>query len=121
MYTKENTNNWRNMPGPGDPETWGPCTNHPNDPRTPDAAVSEDELHEARLLIAENRVNASLDWVFESFSEAPDEVMRQVWEAFLAGDTQRIGKLVEGLIEGYVLPSEEAAAEALYAKSDLGL
>lgn len=22
--------------GPGDPETWGPPTGHPNDPRTPD-------------------------------------------------------------------------------------
>lgn len=25
------------MPGPGDPETWGPPTRHPHDPRTPDA------------------------------------------------------------------------------------
>ena len=24
------------LPGPGDPETWGPPTGHPNDPRTPD-------------------------------------------------------------------------------------
>lgn len=24
------------MPGPGDPETWGPPTGHPHDPRTPD-------------------------------------------------------------------------------------
>ena len=24
----------RRMPGPGDPETWGPPTGHPNDPRT---------------------------------------------------------------------------------------
>ena len=23
-------------PGPGDPETWGPPTGHPQDPRTPD-------------------------------------------------------------------------------------
>ena len=27
----------RNMPGPGDPETWGPCTGHPMDPRTPES------------------------------------------------------------------------------------
>lgn len=26
-----------NMPGPGDPITWGPPTGHPNDPRTDDA------------------------------------------------------------------------------------
>jgi hypothetical protein len=27
---------WRNMPGPGDEATWGPCTGHPLDPRTPE-------------------------------------------------------------------------------------
>jgi len=26
----------RNMPGPGDEETWPACTNHPLDPRTPE-------------------------------------------------------------------------------------
>lgn len=25
--------NQNEMPGPGDPETWGPVTNQPNDPR----------------------------------------------------------------------------------------
>lgn len=30
--------------GPGDPETWGPCLNHPGDPRTP-CDDSSDDLH----------------------------------------------------------------------------
>ena len=30
------------LPGPGDPETWGPPTGHPNDPRTPDEAECSD-------------------------------------------------------------------------------
>ena len=29
------------LPGPGDPETWGPPTEHPNDPRT--VEISHDE------------------------------------------------------------------------------
>ena len=29
------------MPGPGDPETWPPCANHPNDPRTPQREYDE--------------------------------------------------------------------------------
>jgi hypothetical protein len=28
--------------GPGDPETWGPCTGDPNDPRSPDAGDQEE-------------------------------------------------------------------------------
>jgi hypothetical protein len=39
--------NERNMPGPGDPETWGPCVGHPNDPRTPD--ITESPVYEAAL------------------------------------------------------------------------
>ena len=30
--------------GPGDPETWGPCTGHPHDPRT---VFSDEELQDA--------------------------------------------------------------------------
>lgn len=39
---------WRNLPGPGDPETWPPCTNHPNDPRTPEA-LPDDECDPEEL------------------------------------------------------------------------
>ena len=34
---------WRDMPGPGDEETWPPCRNHPNDPRTPDYDEEEED------------------------------------------------------------------------------
>ena len=33
---------WRNMPGPGDPETWPVCTGHPMDPRTPEPLPDEE-------------------------------------------------------------------------------
>jgi hypothetical protein len=33
--------------GPGDPCTWGPCTGHPNNPRTPELTrAQKDELFE---------------------------------------------------------------------------
>lgn len=30
------------LPGPGDAATWGPCLNHPMDPRTPEPAEFDD-------------------------------------------------------------------------------
>lgn len=37
-----------NCPGPGDPETWGPCTGHPMDPRTPEP-IPDDECSAEEL------------------------------------------------------------------------
>ena len=34
----------RPMPGYGDAATWGPCTGHPNDPRTDNAAEWDDDV-----------------------------------------------------------------------------
>jgi hypothetical protein len=42
------------MPGPGDPETWGPVTGHPNDPRVGDVE-EEDEYEPDWEAIAEDR------------------------------------------------------------------
>ena len=55
--------NWRNLPGPGDPETWPACTGDPMDPRSPERPAFEDltpeqqldelcELYDARELAA---------------------------------------------------------------------
>lgn len=42
----------RNLPGPGDPETWGPVTSHPNDPRfDPFEDEDEDSLVEVAVAI----------------------------------------------------------------------
>lgn len=38
----------RNLPGFGDEATWPPCTNHPNDPRTPSAIDEATEREERR-------------------------------------------------------------------------
>lgn len=35
-------------PGPGDPETWGPYTGHPNDPRAQEHDDNEDREDEKR-------------------------------------------------------------------------
>lgn len=33
-----------NLPGPGDSDTWGACTGHPNDPRTPELGADADAI-----------------------------------------------------------------------------
>jgi hypothetical protein len=39
--------------GPGDPQTWGPCTGHPSDPRTiePDQSMLDLTLGEATVTV----------------------------------------------------------------------
>lgn len=46
------------LPGPGDEATWGPCTNHPNDPRTPISI--EDEIAELRSQRKEELIEAAM-------------------------------------------------------------
>ena len=53
----------RNMPGPGDPETWGPCTGHPMDPRTPES-LPDDECDVEELL--ERYVASDLAVMFQA-------------------------------------------------------
>lgn len=106
--------NMNNIPGPGDPETWGPCTNHPLDPRTPDAQFDEDVIEEKRLEMANARLKDSTDWLREAFSEADEQKLLQMWvAAFSADDPKLVGHLATQLMADYVLPSEEEAAEAL--------
>ena len=66
------------LPGPGDEITWGPCTNHPNDPRTPDAPdVDLDDLYccletvrlwlnQAEIALDRNDEDAALEYLKEA-------------------------------------------------------
>ena len=111
-----------NMPGPGDPETWGPCTGHPGDPRTVDKTETP-EFEDERLLITKERILDIRGYHLESFSEAPDE-----WAAGLAklviqwldapSDRLKaietdIGVLVAVQLTGYCTPTDEDVLEAL--------
>jgi hypothetical protein len=73
--------------GPGDPETWGPCTGHPMDPRT-DPPDEEQQTADANLLIDEAMLKGDIgqmlrdagvigdaDW--EALGEADDYPTQQ--------------------------------------------
>jgi len=96
------------MPGPGDPETWGPCTNHPNDPRTPDF----DTMHEEKKqeMVAERSKN--IGWFREALGEAADAVIEKLIDA-LTKDTGPVAQIVQGIVSEYVEPNDWEVGEAL--------
>ena len=61
--------NFNHMPGPGDPETWGPCYGHPLDPRTPDPyEPSYEELRDRTAqIIADDQ-----DLFWDTIDKHPD-------------------------------------------------
>jgi len=66
--------------GPGDPETWGPCTGHPNDPRTPDLTPYIER--EAARIMAEATPSAE---AFEEFAGESDLCLdTEFWGAVAA-------------------------------------
>lgn len=53
--------NTNRMPGPGDEATWGPCTGHPLDPRTPDPADLSDLIKaEEEAILFDHEVMADV-------------------------------------------------------------
>lgn len=64
--------NPRNMPGPGDEESWGPCTNHPNDPRTPDAPEPSDAQLDQALA---EYIDDNLDPFMRALNTDKDDIM----------------------------------------------
>lgn len=109
--------NMSRLPGPGDEETWGPCYGHPLDPRTGDLGPSEDEIEDECNTIMEDRVDQSLDWVYEAFSEASEEDMTTLWRLVLRGRHDDLGEHVQKLVEAYIRPSDEEATESLIEKA----
>jgi hypothetical protein len=49
-----------NMPGYGDEATWGPCTGHYMDPRTPDYDHLEQEAYEEEVSFLDNKTLSEL-------------------------------------------------------------
>lgn len=88
---------WRNMPGPGDPETWPPCTGHPMDPRTP----PEPDFHEDPEYLDRMQDN---DWFFESLTEATLESISALKNATEEQNTDLIGVIFLSMVEEYCKP-----------------
>lgn len=93
--------NEHNMPGPGDPETWPPCTGHPNDPRTPEAYEDSDEYKERKQEIFEERVKDLYGYLTESFTEASTESLTALAHALLCHDQAQIGFVVKSMVHSY--------------------
>ena len=60
------------LPGPGDPETWGPCDGHQHDPRTDEGDADaldsrlRDAAHEIERQTAAVRMAVSLGYIDEA-------------------------------------------------------
>ena len=108
----------RNMPGPGDPETWGPCTGHPGDPRTVDPTETP-EFEEKQREMWEERMTDPV-WISEAVGEASDVTMLRLGRAFLecsdpptTEQLTKIGRIVLVMQEIYNFPKDEDVISAL--------
>ena len=115
---------YTNMPGPGDEETWGPCTGHPGDPRTED--ITESPEYEAmfnRLLDDQASVP---DICIEAVGELSALTAKRISDAFLEHrkDPEKlshlleIGRIVYVAIERYCTPDQEDVIAAIEGDGD---
>ena len=101
------------IPGPGDPETWGPCTGHPLDPRTVDVRDTT-EFEEMRDKIIAKRFKDLNGWFQESFCEYnSDENLKELSDAVQAGEAQKVGDIVIDMVYRGLTPSDEDVIEEL--------
>ncbi len=91
------------MPGPGDVITWGACTGHPMDPRTPDdddgadyAALAEDLLKTC----ADITVAGKLAWEWEVIGTRIADILQTLalHNDGTASNDQAVGRLVRSLV-----------------------
>ncbi len=109
----EMTRDMKNLPGPGDPETWGPCTGHPMDPRTED--VRDTRLFEDTKEYITSKRFADLRGSFlESFTEyCSDEWLKELAEAIQSGDAQKAGDMLIDECYRNIYPSDEDVIERM--------
>jgi hypothetical protein len=93
---------YRNMPGPNDPECWPACTGHPMDPRTPDeyspdyAALAEDLMKTC----ADITVAGKLAWEWEVIGTRIADILQALalHNDGTAANDQAVGRLVRSLV-----------------------
>lgn len=106
------TTDWRNMPGPGDPETWGPCTGHPNDPRTEDGT---ERFEETRDRMIQERM-LKVDWFREALSEMDDEATGNLMKlvgANVCKDNADVANFINKIVSVYVEPNDWEVGEQI--------
>ena len=106
------------MPGPGDEETWGPCTGHPMDPRTPPPIEESDWYQDKAQEEFLSRLDDIGGYFLESITEAPDEKLKELAETVKIAvnvHTKKeesaahaaIGLLVMAMVVKYCWPGDE--------------
>lgn len=105
IYTEANTNGWRDLPGPGDEATWGPCRNHPLDPRTPD--MNDEAYATTRTELLQERIGDVEGWFVESFSQASPEQLKALSDAVEAQNDIQIRVAINRIVYDYCSPSDE--------------
>jgi len=102
----------RNMPGPGDVETWGPCTGHPGDPRTEDPTETAEFEEKQREMWEERMTDPG--WISEAVSEAAYYTLLRLGDACLKCEDPptteqlaKIGRIVFVMQEVYNWPKDE--------------
>ena len=104
MYGHPNCNR---MPGPGDEETWPSCSGHPNDPRTPEPTAEKEERQGIQREEYLSRVNDLGGSLIESFTEAPEEALKELAQAIADEDEAQIGHTVIRMVKSYCYPVGE--------------
>jgi hypothetical protein len=108
------TTDWRNMPGPGDPETWGPCQNHPNDPRTPD---DTERVERVTAEIIAKRMN-DVGWFREALAEADDDQIKEIMDAVKMECDVGMDQMIAKIVRKYVEPNEWEVIEEIEAQDE---
>ena len=106
-------------PGPGDSETWGPCTGHPGDPRTEDATESP-AFESKKDGMTEDRFKDLNGWFIESITESSDENLAELRDAIQSGDNLKAGDIVSDMVYRYITPADEVVLEELNQEPDEG-
>jgi len=100
---------FNHMPGPGDEATWGRCTNHPNDPRTPELIPDPNELEDMV-----EKLSTDVDEIGMAFGPEAHHTQLE-FDRFLmeaAGymndeDDAKLGKLFRDAAEDYLYEQAE--------------
>ena len=106
--------NLNNLPGPGDPETWGPCTGHPMDPRTPDIDGQFDDMREQMF---RDRMEDAEYWV-DAFGEASNEQIEALCQAYKRHDIPELMNAIFAICYAWMVPTDEEIFEELAAQAD---
>jgi len=102
------------LPGPGDPETWGPCTGHPMDPRTPDEEGLFDDMREQ---LFRERMGDTEYWV-DALAEADKFRIDALRQAYALHDMPGLVGALFAICHDWMVPTDGEIWERIEAERD---